>query len=108
MPYSVSRLTPTQVQKLLCTIPQWNFIAGGNHHSKLDTIRREYRFRSFEESWSFITRVAMRAHKLGHHPTIVNKYNIVELELTTHDVEGLSELDFKMAKALEKAALQLE
>ena len=49
----------------------------------------------------------MKAHRMGHHPTIINNYNIVELELTTHDVGGISELDVKMAKSLDKAALEM-
>lgn len=49
----------------------------------------------------------MRAHRSGHHPKLTNVYTAVELELTTHDVQGLSELDFRLAKAFDKAARQL-
>ena len=73
----------------------------------MDTLLRAYKFRTFEETWSFLTRVAMRAHRNGHHPKLTNVFTTVKLELTTHDVQGLSELDFRLAKAFDKAARQL-
>lgn len=97
----VTRIAATEAKQLLCNIPGWTYRANP------DTIIRSYKFKSFEDTWSFLSKVAMRSHKLGHHAKITNLYTKVELELTTHDVEGLSELDFKMAKAFEKTALQL-
>lgn len=96
----MSRLTLQQITTLLGTIPKWQLVNHGGSHK----IYRKFEFKSFEASWAFLTRVAMKSHKMGHHPKIVNEYNIVEIELTTHDVDGLSELDFKMAKSLDKAA----
>lgn len=100
-----SRLPLTEIQLLLKSITKWKFIPGKDN--KLDCIIREYKFKNFEDSWIFLNKVAMRSHKLGHHPKIYNNYNIVEIELTTHDVKGLSEIDFKMAKVFENTANKL-
>lgn len=102
---SLIRITTSEVKSFLSAIPKWKFIP--NMNSTSDTLVRVYQFKSFEDTWSFLTKVAMRSHKLGHHVKIINLYNVVELELTTHDVGGLSELDFKMAMAFEKSAEQL-
>lgn len=99
---SLTRIAATEIKPLLKTIPNWKFIP--NMNSSSDALVRVYKFKSFEDTWSFLTKVAMRSHKYSHHVKIINLYNIVELELTTHDVGGLSELDFKMAKAFEKSA----
>lgn len=90
---------------MMATVPGWRLVPGSM--TTTDTLLREYRFRTFEETWSFLTRVAMRAHRSGHHPKLTNVYTTVELKLTTHDVQGLSELDFRLAKAFDKAARQL-
>jgi pterin-4a-carbinolamine dehydratase len=54
--------------------------------------------------WGFLSRVALLAEKLDHHPEIVNIYDRVELFLTTDDVEGLSELDIRFAHAVDELA----
>lgn len=71
---------------------------------KLDSLEivRECVFKDFEETWSFLNKVAMRSHLWGHHPSITTCYNKVELRLTTHDVSGVSDIDIKMAKRIEK------
>lgn len=99
------RLTKAQIQALISKLPQWEYLEGGA--TAADRVVRSYQFKSFEDSWSFLTKVAMRSHKMGHHPKITNLYNRVDLELTTHDVNGLSEIDFKMATVFEKAARRL-
>lgn len=100
------KLGVSQIRSLLIDIPKWKFIEKEIDSSVPDTLLRKYTFKSFEETWAFLNRVALRSHKLGHHPKITNTYNVVDLELTTHDVGGLSEVDFKMAKAFDKAAIQ--
>lgn len=103
---TVARLDAGKVRSLMATVPGWRFVPRATAGAA-DTLLRAYRFRTFEETWSFLTRVAMRAHRSGHHPKLTNVYTAVELELTTHDVQGLSELDFRLAKAFDKAARQL-
>lgn len=72
-----------------------------------DTIQSRYIFKSFEDTWAFLQKVALRSHIQGHHPKITTIYNKVELELTTHDVNGLSDMDVKLAKRFEKYAKEI-
>lgn len=69
-----------------------------------DAIRKSYHFRNFSEAWGFLTRIALSAEKMDHHPEIFNVYNRVEIILATHDVEGLSERDIRLAKAIDALA----
>jgi len=69
-----------------------------------DAIRKTYHFSDFIEAWGFMTRVALRAEKMNHHPEWFNVYNRVEVILTTHDVEGLSERDVELAHHMDSIA----
>src|SRR5580692_6681999 len=69
-----------------------------------DAIRKSYHFSDFSEAWGFLSRVALAAEKMDHHPEIFNVYNRVEIILSTHDVEGLSELDVRLAHAMDELA----
>ena len=65
-----------------------------------DAIERTFTFEDFSEAWAFMSRVALIAEKSDHHPEWSNVYNTVEIALTTHDADGLSHRDVKMAKAI--------
>jgi 4a-hydroxytetrahydrobiopterin dehydratase len=69
-----------------------------------DAIFRTFKFKSFNEAFGFMSRVALKAEQLNHHPEWFNVYNRVEVTLTTHDCGGLSDLDVKLAKFMDKAA----
>ncbi|MDB5660785.1 MAG: Pterin-4-alpha-carbinolamine dehydratase 2 [Cypionkella sp.] len=69
-----------------------------------DAIRKIWKFKSFSEAWGFMSRAALAAEKLNHHPEWSNKYNIVDVTLITHDCNGLSILDLNLAKQMDKAA----
>ncbi|XP_065075070.1 putative pterin-4-alpha-carbinolamine dehydratase [Ochlerotatus camptorhynchus] len=69
-----------------------------------DAIYKEYLFKNFNEAFGFMTRVALLADKMDHHPEWFNVYNKVQVTLATHDCSGLSERDVKLAKFLEEAA----
>ena len=69
-----------------------------------DAIRKTYRFDDFNQAFGFMTRVALMADKLDHHPEWFNVYNRVDVLLATHDVDGVSELDVKMAAFMDEAA----
>jgi 4a-hydroxytetrahydrobiopterin dehydratase len=71
-----------------------------------DAIRKTYHFGNFSEAWAFMSRVALLAEKMDHHPERFNVYNRVEIVLATHDVEGLSERDIKLAHAIDEIAPQ--
>jgi 4a-hydroxytetrahydrobiopterin dehydratase len=69
-----------------------------------DKIRRSFAFTDFTEAFGFMTRTALHAEKLDHHPEWSNVYNRVDVELTTHDAGGLTELDFALAALMNDAA----
>lgn len=68
------------------------------------SISKTFKFASFVEAFGFMAESALAAEKLNHHPEWFNVYSRVEVKLNTHDAGGLTELDFKLAKAMEKAA----
>ena len=80
------------------TIPQWTPALDR------DAIRREWKFADFSEAWGFMSRVALLAEKLDHHPEWSNVWNTVRIELTTHDVGGLSDVDVRLAQAIDRLA----
>jgi len=65
-------------------------------------ISRTFKFKNFKESIEFVNKVASLAESEGHHPDIDIKYNIVNIELMTHAVEGLTENDFIVATKIDK------
>ena len=67
-----------------------------------DAIRKVWKFKNFSEAWGFMTRAALAAEKLNHHPEWSNKYNSVDVTLVTHDCKGLSALDISLAKEMDK------
>ncbi|MDJ0853207.1 MAG: 4a-hydroxytetrahydrobiopterin dehydratase [Myxococcota bacterium] len=69
-----------------------------------DRIARTFRFGSFVEAFGWMASVALVAEKLDHHPEWRNVYATVEVELTTHDAGGLTELDFELAAAMDDLA----
>ena len=69
-----------------------------------DAIQKTYKFRTFIDAFGFMTRAAIWAEKFNHHPEWFNVYNRVEVTLTTHDVDGLSELDIKLAEKMDALA----
>jgi 4a-hydroxytetrahydrobiopterin dehydratase len=75
-----------------------------SHWSELnnrDAISRKFDFKSFSEAFAFMTRAALLAEKMDHHPEWFNVYNKVEVTLSTHDAGGVTENDVRMAKAMD-------
>jgi 4a-hydroxytetrahydrobiopterin dehydratase len=77
---------------------------GWSHDATRDAIAKSYKFRNFVEAFGFMTRAALWAEKLNHHPEWSNVYNRVEVTLTTHDAGGLTELDVNLAGKLDALA----
>ncbi len=69
-----------------------------------DAIEKTFTFKDFNAAFGFMTRVALLADKLDHHPEWFNVYNRVEVLLATHDADGVSALDVAMAKFMDEAA----
>ncbi len=69
-----------------------------------DAIQKTFVFVNFVEAFGFMTRAALWAEKLNHHPEWSNVYKTVEVTLTTHDADGLSALDAKLGAKLDKLA----
>jgi 4a-hydroxytetrahydrobiopterin dehydratase len=69
-----------------------------------EKLHRSYAFADFTEAFAFMTRSALHAEKMDHHPEWSNVYNRVEVDLTTHDAGGLTELDFMLAELMNQAA----
>ena len=67
-----------------------------------DAIVKTYKFKNFIDAFGFMTRAAIYAEKLNHHPEWSNVYNKVEVTLITHDVDGLSALDIKLARIMDR------
>lgn len=84
----------------LAQLPQWTRVDG-----EREAIFRSFRFADFNQAFGFMTRVAIRAEQLDHHPEWFNVYNRVEVTLTTHDADGVTELDVTLARFMDEAAV---
>ena len=67
-------------------------------------LERTFRFKDFSEAFAFLTRVALHAEKVDHHPEFASVWNRVDFRLTTHDSGGVTERDVKLAEAIGKLA----
>jgi 4a-hydroxytetrahydrobiopterin dehydratase len=67
-------------------------------------LTKSFQFKNFVQAFGFMTQVALRAEALNHHPDWSNSYHRVSISLTTHDVGGLTALDFKLAALIDEAA----
>jgi 4a-hydroxytetrahydrobiopterin dehydratase len=66
-----------------------------------DKIKKQFQFKDFSEALAFILRIGVLAEKQNHHPELHNVYNKVTIALTTHDVRGLSDKDFLLARSID-------
>jgi 4a-hydroxytetrahydrobiopterin dehydratase len=69
-----------------------------------DAIKKSFQFKDFNQAWGFMSKVALLAEKMDHHPEWFNVYNKVEITLSTHDAGGLSARDIKLALAIDNLA----
>lgn len=79
-------------------------LAGWSVANGRDAIVKTYRFDDFNAAFGFMTRVALMADKLDHHPEWFNVYNRVEVLLATHDADGVTELDVTLAAFMDSIA----
>jgi len=66
------------------------------------SLEKSFRFKDFSEAFAFLTRVAMHAEKVDHHPEFTNVWNRVDFRLTTHDTDSVTERDVKLAKVIDR------
>ncbi|CAB4070056.1 PCBD [Lepeophtheirus salmonis] len=95
---NMSKLTSEERDSLLkplLTKKSWKMV------ENRDAIYKEFLFKDFNEAFGFMTRVALKADAMNHHPEWFNVYNKVQVTLSTHDVGGLSERDVKLASFME-------
>jgi len=79
-------------------------LSGWEKAGERSAICKTFRFNNFSEAWGFMSRCALEAEKMNHHPEWFNIYNKVEVTLSTHDAGGLSELDFQLAEKMNEIA----
>jgi 4a-hydroxytetrahydrobiopterin dehydratase len=91
-------LTSEERAAALAELKGWSTVEGR------DAITRSFKFKTFNEAFGFMTRVALVAEKMDHHPEWSNVYNAVEVLLSSHDAGGLTERDVKLANAIDTIA----
>lgn len=91
-------LDPNQVRERLAARPGWRLSSDGK------AIERQFKFADFRAAFAFMTRIALAAERADHHPEWSNVYNRVDMRLTTHDADGLTERDFALAAEADAAA----
>eukprot|EP00729_Bicosta_minor_P014012 gene14011-23906_t len=69
-----------------------------------DAIHKDFEFKDFNQAFGFMSRVALKAEQMSHHPEWFNVYNKVQITLSTHDVSGLSDRDITLATFIEEVA----
>lgn len=92
----LERLSHEQISERLQNLSGWQLV-----HEKL---HKEYQFESFVSCFGFMTKVALLAEALQHHPEWFNVYNRLTVDLSTHDVGGISARDFQLAQEMDRLA----
>lgn len=94
----MSKMTDAEIAEALKEVDGWSLVEGR------PAITKKFKFTDFRTAWNFMEDVALEADEMSHHPEWTNVYNWVEVTLTTHDVGGLSELDFDLAAIMDEIA----
>lgn len=92
----VEKLSGSEIEKAMAELEGWALVKDGG------AIQKSFKFKNFSQAWAFMSRAALLAEKMNHHPEWFNVWNRVDVTLNTHDVGGLSALDFKMAKQMDR------
>lgn len=91
-----TKLTPDARRQALERLSGWSTV------QDRDAITRKFVFRDFKEAFAFMIRVAAVAEEMNHHPEWFNVYKTIEVTLSTHDAGGLTDLDIKLAEAMDR------
>lgn len=96
----IVKLTPLEVVNALIDLNGWQMNAVKTH------IEKEFVFKNFIDAWGFMSKIALIAEKMNHHPEWFNVYNKVKISLSTHDCQGLSQNDIDLAKKINQLLTQ--
>lgn len=88
-----TKLSSDALEAALSDLSGWKLKDGKLH--------KEFKLGSFIEAFGFMSQIALHAEKMNHHPELFNVYNGVTIDLVTHDVDGISELDVELAKKID-------
>jgi 4a-hydroxytetrahydrobiopterin dehydratase len=88
------KLSNHEIEEEVTKLRGWKLVNG--------KLNKSFEFKDFIEAFGFMTKVAMQAEKLNHHPEWFNVYNIVKIDLVTHDLNGISTYDIKLANMINK------
>jgi len=88
----LTKLSDDQIKEKLQELQGWQLVNGKLH--------KEFQFKDFNQAFGFMTRAAIHAEKMNHHPEWFNVYNKLKVDLMTHDADGITENDVKLAKIL--------
>ena len=94
----IEKLKGAARAKALAELKGWEKVRGR------DAIEKTYTFKDFNEAFGWMSRIALAAEKVDHHPEWFNVYKTVIVQLTTHEAGGVSERDIKLAKLMDKLA----
>ncbi|MFV8282284.1 4a-hydroxytetrahydrobiopterin dehydratase [Christiangramia marina] len=90
----MKKLSDTEIDDQLKSLDGWTYAKGAIHTS--------FEFENFKEAFTVMTRIAFEAEAQEHHPNWGNVYNQLEISLSTHDANGVTEKDFKLARTIEE------
>lgn len=93
----IAKLHIDEVTKALLDLNGWQVNSAKTH------IEKEFIFKNFIEAWGFMSQIALIAEKMNHHPEWFNVYNKVQISLSTHDCQGLSQNDINLARKIEES-----
>ncbi len=91
----IEKITGEARRQALADLDDWKEVGDR------DAICKSFAFKTFNQAWGFMSRVALAAERMNHHPEWSNVYNRVDILLATHDCGGLSELDVKLARKID-------
>lgn len=89
----MTKLSEHDIETKLLRFPDWEYYDNALH--------AEFEFENFKDCFSAMSRIAFECEALNHHPDWSNTYNILTVSLSTHDVNGVTEIDFKLAEAID-------
>ena len=94
------KLSQSEIEQEVGKLNSWKVVNG--------KINKTFEFDDFVQAFGFMTKVALNAEKMNHHPEWFNVYNRVIVDLTTHDAKGITQADVDLAKLLESLAKKLQ